>query len=777
MPRREPIRRRRIGAFRRGRSGRPEIAVVGALLLGVATLACRATPTGFDLRAAAPSPAENGAARAISGLSLPAPPRAVEVTLGEERRAAIALPAGDWSWRGRVPPGARLELGVGASTETWQKTQTLALEVGLARGGRLTTLTTLRVDSPTSPVWEDLSLDLADFAGQDVELRFSARLTAADGGPVAGGEVLWAPVVFGHPAQEPPARPNIVFIVVDTLRFDHTTPYGYARDTTPNLQRLLAARGTVMEDARAQAPWTIPSVASFMTAVEPGEFLRDDVAAYGIPQALPTLTEKLRELGYETGGFCANPTLHDGNGFGRGFTTYSTAPATLDSMFLHADEVNRKALPWLQSAVLREPFFLYAHYIDPHDPYENPDMPGDRSPFDEPGVASPVTGRWVHGIWAGRLGLADRERDLRHLVALYDGEVRYADRFVGGLIEALPPAVAARTLFVFTSDHGEELLDHGGWKHGHALYEEQIHVPLVWRWDGHIAAGRRVQGAVRLLDVAPTLLAAAGGPAELGEGTSLLPTLLGGGAVPRLVVHSRHNHSGPQRAAVVVQDKKLILFNHRLPFAHADGLQDHLWRQDLGRLQRVELYDLVADPRERRNLAASDPREVARLQPLLDYQLDRELSGLHVVASGLPAGCRCRATVELAAPPAGWIPYFLADQDRVEFRGAVAELDLGGDVLAKGLLVTGAVPAVRRIAARLESDAGRSCPAPLRVLVGEGHPLPAGALEPALLSAAHWPEPGAGPVLRVWVRSPERPGEMRRDSETERRLRALGYIQ
>jgi arylsulfatase len=149
------------------------------------------------------------------------------------------------------------------------------------------------------------------------------------------------------------------------------------------------------------------------------------------------------------------------------------------------------------------PFFLYLHYIDPHDPYDNPEVVGNRSPF-EGEYKGPVAGDRVHGIYAGKIALLDPARDLAHISALYDSEVHYVDRAIGEVLASLRPEVLAHTLVALTADHGEELVDHGGWKHGQTLYEEQIHVPLIWRWDGHVPAGRRLAGTVRLLDVAPT---------------------------------------------------------------------------------------------------------------------------------------------------------------------------------------------------------------------------------------------------------------------------------
>jgi len=477
---------------------------------------------------------------------------------------------------------------------------------------------------------------------------------------------------FGDPAPAAePAPPNVMLIVVDTLRADHATPYGYGRETTPEIQRLVADRGAVVETAYAQAPWTLPSAASYLTGSWPGDLLgAGGMASYGIPEGATSLAEALSALGYATGGFIANPTLHEGNGFARGFDTFWSPPVEAASLLLHADELSQRAIPWLVEHQ-RERFFLYAHYLDPHDPYDNPDVAGGTSPF-YPDYRGAISGRDVHALHAGKVALADPEDDVAHLTALYDSEIRYADRHVGRLLESLDPEVLADTLIVVTSDHGEELYERGGWKHGQTLYQEQIRVPLLVRWDGVVPAGSRLAGTAMLIDVVPTLLAAAGAgdaapaavradapgvaPAGGGEASSspreglavreapaagvggsppatphgrprelpgidLLPALAGREPLPRRAAFAQHLAIGPARAAAVLGSSKLIRFDRAAPFAPANPLEERIARLDLSRLAPVELYDLAADPGERTTLAAAEPAEVARLGAVIDRRL------------------------------------------------------------------------------------------------------------------------------------------------------------
>ena len=440
--------------------------------------------------------------------------------------------------------------------------------------------------------------------------------------------------------------------------------------------------------------------------------------------------------GYQTGGFIANPSLHAGAGFGRGFRTFFAPPADIQWMQKHADTLNAHAVPWLRACQDR-PFFAYVHYIDPHDPYENPDMDrfGGRSPF-MPDYSGPVAGNWIHGIYNGRLQMADPARDVPYIQALYDSEIRYVDRHIGELLGALDPKVLANTLVVLTADHGEELFDHGGWKHGQTLYEEQIHVPLIFRWDGRIRPGTRLRGTVRLVDLVPTLAAAAGAQADPEwDGVNLLPALTGTGALPRRAAFAQHLSSGPLRAAAVLGPKKLILFNEREPFQPADALQAHLHEVDSARLRRVELYDLSRDPGERRNRIAEEPGTVGELAPVIQHHLEPHLPGLWVLTDGLPAGSHLSGTITFQRPPQRWVPYFLGAVDRVELSGERITFDLTAEPLAKGF--------------RVEGDSGRVIDL---TVSQEGR-------------------------LRLWRYQGKTVKRRPADPETERRLRSLGYIQ
>ena len=621
--------------------------------------------------------------------------------------------------------------------------------------------------------WLRLSADLSEWAGEEITLELSADLAGLPAAHRDSNLVAWGPVTVAAPAP-PERQPNILFILVDTLRHDRLTPYGYGRDTSPEIARWLAAPGVVVEEAYSQAPWTLPSVVSFLTGRSPGELLGRDLAGYGIPAGVESLAERLGKLGYRTGGFFANPTLHAGAGFGRGFETLFTPPADIEWIRKHADELNRRAVPWLAAHQGGgRPFFAYVHYVDPHDPYENPDVVDGRSPF-LPDYRGPVDGSWVHGVYVGRLTLPDPPRDREQLSALYDSEVRYVDRHIGALLATLAPEVLANTLVVLTADHGEELFDHGGWKHGQTLYEEQIHVPLLLRWDRRLPAGRRLAGTVRLLDLMPTLVGAAGGEADPAwDGIDLLPALAGEAPLPRRPAFAQHLAGGPLRAAAVLGREKLILFNREARFETVDEQQAHFWQLDRRRMERVEFFDLARDPQEQRNLAAAEPGRAARLAPVVHGQLHPAQPRLRVMDPGQPTGARLGGSIRFARPPAGWIPYFAGPGDRIELAGDLLRFELVGEPLDKGFLVEGDFGEVQAVAATLD---GQPLPAG-RVRIGAGTSYRGGPVRFPTLFTAALPAAEPGPSLHLWAHrfaGATRSGGA--DPETEQRLRALGYI-
>jgi len=397
----------------------------------------------------------------------------------------------------------------------------------------------------------------------------------------------------------PPETPNVVLISIDTLRPDHLGGYGYPRDTSPALDALAAA-GARFTTAVSPTSWTLPAHATLLTALPPEVHgVVDDALRLGA--ATVTLAEILRARGYATAGFVSGPYLDAGYGFARGFDHYDDWSAVrLSRPAVHRARTSPALFGaveqwlggWQDGPAPRRPFFAFIHAWDVHYDFDPP------PPYDtlfDPDYAGTIDGLDFETSGAVHAGMP--ARDLAHVVALYDGEIRYVDDWIGRLVASLRRrALLDDTIVVVTSDHGEEFFEHGMKGHRNALYEESIRVPLIIRHPARIRAGTVVDRQVRLMDVAPTILDLTatplpptfGLPPSTGAyaGRSLVPLLDGRDAnassPPSFASLQPHAQS-----AIRHETRKLIL----TPFAATTE----------------QLFDLGTDPGERANLAAADP--------------------------------------------------------------------------------------------------------------------------------------------------------------------------
>lgn len=356
-----------------------------------------------------------------------------------------------------------------------------------------------------------------------------------------------------------------MLIVVDTLRADHTSAWGYGRATSPSLEHL-AATGRRYTRATSQAAWTTASIGSLLTSQYPSE-LGLDKERVAMPRDVTTLAEVLREEGLRTGAVVSHSFCSDEYNFDQGFESFDDSNV-LGHVGVSSGGVTEQALAFL-GAHAAEPFFLWVHYFDPHFAYtlhEGHDFdPG--STYDGP-VRDEMRYAQLNDLELG-------PRDVQELHRFYDSEIAWTDRHVGLLLDELERlGIADRTMVVFTADHGEEFLDHGRLGHAKTLYEEMVRVPLVVRCP-HWTSGV-VDTPVANLDVFPTVLACLGirAPWDL-EGRALGPR------EPRPRRIFTQVAKGRAGLAVVDGDHKLV-------------------RRKKG---AYELYDLAADPLEQRDLA------------------------------------------------------------------------------------------------------------------------------------------------------------------------------
>ena len=381
------------------------------------------------------------------------------------------------------------------------------------------------------------------------------------------------PAASRQPPAPVPRRPNVLLITLDTVRADRMGFLGSARGLTPALDGL-ARQAIVFERAYAQAPITTVSHATILTGTFPPFH---HVSDFGSPLAasMPYLPSIFRDAGYATAAFVGSlvldPRSGTAPGFDRGFDRYDAGfrvrrqrEDRYQTLERRGADVAARATQWIAERG-RSPWFAWVHFYDAHDPYDPP---------------------------------ADLKR--RFAAAPYDGEVAAVDRAVAALL----PAAGTNTIVAVAGDHGEALGDHGEDTHGVFLYDAVLHVPLVVKLPGPRGAGARVNTRVRLADLAPTLLDAAGLtiPREMqGE------TLLAQPPKPAL----------GDRPAYAETDYPRHAFGWSMLAS---------WRNDrflLVRAPRPELYDLVSDPGATRNLAAARPRVVDGMSAELEQFVRR----------------------------------------------------------------------------------------------------------------------------------------------------------
>ncbi len=391
--------------------------------------------------------------------------------------------------------------------------------------------------------------------------------------------------------------PDVILVVLDTLRADHVSCYGYGQPTTPHLDAL--AQGATRYDAcRSTAPWTVPSHASLFTGLLPFEHGADafkqepSAAAPGqrativdtrpLSDAHWTLAEALRSAGYRTAGFVANTVyLSDKFGFAQGFETYQPASAA-------GVDVVQRGLDWLQAAPDERPSFLFLNLLDCHRPYNVGPLPEGRAaqlpalPAEAPGELLTQLVQRVLG--AGSTDSAELAAKVR---AQYDHGVAHADLAVGKLVEALRKSGRfERALLIVTSDHGEYFGEHRLVEHSKDIYEPALRVPLIVKEPGQSAA--RVDRAPITIAAVPRMVIEHL-PQELRRTTRSFPTQ----SAPWAEIRYSRPHDLSQwgtrfhreRVAVYADRFKLIL-----------TLQGG-----------VELYDLKTDPGELTDLSSQLP--------------------------------------------------------------------------------------------------------------------------------------------------------------------------
>ncbi|MDP6124489.1 MAG: sulfatase [Candidatus Latescibacteria bacterium] len=393
-------------------------------------------------------------------------------------------------------------------------------------------------------------------------------------------------------------RPNVVVICIDTLRSDHLSCYGFKHKTSPNIDKI-ASEGVLVYDMLSPAIPTHPGHTNMFTGVD---YIRHQIVQQGstidLDEDIKTLPEILQSEGYYT---AAADNL--GRWFSRGYDRYDGYSWEQEStdVWRKGEGVNAAIMPILDDVAGRdEPFYCFFHYWDPHTPYLPPSPhAGNFYDGDDPKDPDNTSLHQAYNFepfgnyfrqWMGGV------TDSKYVNSLYDAEIAYCDECLAKVFARMDELeLMENTLLVITSDHGEELDEHGLWYDHHGLYETNMRVPLIMKMPDVLPEGQRLEGLATLMDLTPTVLDLVGLGDHIAEkemdGRNLVPYINDDKEIDVDVVYIVENSWQRKRG---IRTKKWKYF-------------EAVETPDLHNRPPVELYDLEADPEENINLAEENP--------------------------------------------------------------------------------------------------------------------------------------------------------------------------
>ena len=535
------------------------------------------------------------------------------VDLARDVRSALYAPPG-------VPIERQLDLPAGSALRlAWALEQERGPAVDFRvvvqpEGSEAQTVLESRLDPAVGPrQWNDAIVDLSDFEGPcHIRLETSSDETL----DLQLGFPMWANPEVVAPVKGESVPPNVVLIVLDTLRAENMSLYGYERETSPQIDAWAKRRGVVFENSVASAPWTLPAHVTMFTGLDP---LTHDVNhGHPAPASLTMLAERLRDAGYATAAITGGAYLTPSYAMTQGFDRFEYA--LLDDTVKIAKGGKdlpkgiEKALTYVSEQATR-PFFLFFHTYAVHAPYDahepwfsqwhqlEPRGQGARQVR-----TTPVPPREGDG-WRQESKFMERlkeppspewedlqEQRMQLAVDLYDSGIAYTDSQIGRLLDRLSElGLEDNTLVILTSDHGEALGEKGLAGHSQ-LYELNLMVPLVVALPNAKGAGSRVETQVRQMDLAPTVHDAVGlKVTDTLDGQSLLPLIEDPTAdFPRVA----RSYGGSSNAGIALR------VNNRWKYVYQHSSWPPLH-------DKRELFDLSSDPDEEQNLATASEREAA----------------------------------------------------------------------------------------------------------------------------------------------------------------------
>ncbi|MDY6856185.1 MAG: sulfatase [Thermodesulfobacteriota bacterium] len=490
---------------------------------------------------------------------------------GQTRQAIEVVVPSSFSYRLLMPQDSLLRIGLNQEGIS-PNTSGIQFDVQISYGGEIHPMLGVKLPADHTG-WKDSTIDMASFAGKDVDLQFSVSWGDPTSLPTGEPEAMvkvYLSDMFLSVRSKSVHRPNVFLILIDTLRADHLSCYGYKRSTSPNIDRL-AEEGILFMKAISATPWTDPSVLALFTGLYPSDVWEVKPHSEAIHDVMPagvdTLSEILHANGYFTIAASDHPGINAGR-FGQGFDIFVNLSYTgrpfISFRDTPVDDVLKQLnqlLRWHSGTGL----FTYIHLMYPHEPY----LPS--SPYDD---------------YFGRGAFRIVSKNRKAVINMYDGEIKLADNVVGGFIEDIRRLkLYDDSIVVIMSDHGEGFWEHGLFEHGNSLYNELLHVPLIFHAPGRLPQGRTITGLARTVDILPTILELVGINQNRNyRGISLLQ-LIEGDKNSNRSAYSEFPHSQ------IIKGKAIQSIKEKLIDPRTEGYM-------------LEFYDLPKDPKELQNMWA-----------------------------------------------------------------------------------------------------------------------------------------------------------------------------
>ncbi len=542
--------------------------------------------------------------------------------------ALLAPPKSEFNYEMKVPKNAVLTFGFGLISEPNQKElNDVQFKIITEHSNKKNILFTEKLsyekDKEGKVIYKKINLE--KFKGKRIKFHFITDFyqqgDEKEKGNIKCNIAYWYNPVIYQKTEGKPYKKNVILISLDTLRADHLGCYGYKRNTTPNIDKLVQ-ESVLFENAFSQAPSTLPSHMSMLTALYP---VNHNVYVVGnkINPRIKTLSDAFRENSYFTSAFTGGHMVSAAFGFSKGFDFYQENKESIVKDT--AEKLYQKTSLWLDKNKDKN-FFLFLHTYQTHDPYYPPEKYQ---------VYSDHNAKWSKkNIWDALGGdLSFRYKDLgdekrKNLIDLYDGEIKYTDEcLIKPLIEKLKKQnLYDNTMIIITSDHGEEFFDHHGWFHCHSLYNELIRVPLIIKFPNAKYKGNNVENNVGIIDIMPTVLKAVGiNPSQYKFDGRDLSSFIGKNQSKENIVFTEERYIKddelrnllyiPGKLSIVTDKFKLILTK---PYTQKDI---SFFTPPLPNTEEIELYNIKEDFLEKNNIGEAEKESVRNLIEKLNVYL------------------------------------------------------------------------------------------------------------------------------------------------------------